>query len=119
MGTVGTSQLYLNALSKYPNKLRLLNDGDSPTPGVVIRLAPGHSPGHSIYEFKKGKARLTVIGDLYHLRVRSIFNTLLTCRTILLTKSRDIKSANDFLSEKCKPSSFFHAEIQLGIRLLY
>lgn len=65
-----TKSIYLKALSKYQNKVSFLEDMDEVVNGVRMHLAPGHSPGHSVVEFKHGETRVTVIGDLWHLRVR-------------------------------------------------
>lgn len=62
--------MYLKALSKYQGRVCFLDDMDPVADGVTVRLAPGHSPGHSVVEFKHGQTRVTVIGDLWHLRVR-------------------------------------------------
>lgn len=48
----------------------------SPINGIRFQLTPGHSPGHSVIEFKKQKSRLVVTGDLWHVQVCFLFQMM-------------------------------------------
>ena len=50
-------------LANYANKINLFNDGDKIIDGwVTAHLAPGHTPGHTVYE----SGSCLFIGDLIH-----------------------------------------------------
>lgn len=64
------SALYLRTIAHIPKeKFGTVRNGDMPIPGVTVRHAPGHSPGHAVFEFDAGDAGATpfiVLGDLWH-----------------------------------------------------
>jgi glyoxylase-like metal-dependent hydrolase (beta-lactamase superfamily II) len=41
-------------------------DGDTPVQGIRAIMAPGHTPGHTVYEIKSGDQKLSIIGDIIH-----------------------------------------------------
>lgn len=43
--------------------LALIEDGDSPLPGVTARLTPGHTAGHMSFAIDAGGQRVLVVGD--------------------------------------------------------
>jgi glyoxylase-like metal-dependent hydrolase (beta-lactamase superfamily II) len=54
-------------LLPYRDRLILLEDREQVAPGVIARAAPGHSPGHYLYQIEnQGGGSLLVIGDLSH-----------------------------------------------------
>jgi glyoxylase-like metal-dependent hydrolase (beta-lactamase superfamily II) len=59
----GPSQEVIDALQP---RLRLLADGELVKPGVVLRLSPGHTVGHAIYEICSGGTTLIAFGDTFH-----------------------------------------------------
>lgn len=65
------STLYLDTIKHIPKgKFGTLRNGDMPVPGVTVRNAPGHTPGHAVFEFDAGDeaaAPFVVVGDLWHL----------------------------------------------------
>ncbi|MBP5327663.1 MAG: MBL fold metallo-hydrolase [Bacteroidales bacterium] len=57
------NEIWKQVLNVYSNRIKLCNDGDTIVDGwVVARLAPGHTPGHTIYE----AGNCLFIGDLVH-----------------------------------------------------
>jgi glyoxylase-like metal-dependent hydrolase (beta-lactamase superfamily II) len=44
-------------------RVRLIADGETVLPGVVARAAPGHSPGHMVYEIGAGAESALLTGD--------------------------------------------------------
>lgn len=55
-----------NAVRAYGKKCRKVRDGEG-IEGVRARLAPGHTPGHTLWEVGSGSAKAVVIGDVIHL----------------------------------------------------
>ncbi len=47
-GETSVPEHAIEALSRWPT-LRLMDDGEAVLPGIVARLAPGHTPGHLIF----------------------------------------------------------------------
>jgi glyoxylase-like metal-dependent hydrolase (beta-lactamase superfamily II) len=47
-GETSVPEHAVEALSRWPT-LRLMDDGQEVLPGIVARLAPGHTPGHLIF----------------------------------------------------------------------
>jgi glyoxylase-like metal-dependent hydrolase (beta-lactamase superfamily II) len=47
-GETSVPEHAIEALSRWPT-LRLVDDGEEVLPGIVARLAPGHTPGHLIF----------------------------------------------------------------------
>jgi glyoxylase-like metal-dependent hydrolase (beta-lactamase superfamily II) len=45
---------------------RPFKPGEEPFPGVTAMPAPGHTPGHTVYVFGKGKDSLWAMGDIVH-----------------------------------------------------
>lgn len=43
--------------------LALIEDGDSPLPGITARLTPGHTAGHMSFDIDAGGQRVLVVGD--------------------------------------------------------
>ncbi|SEH68863.1 MBL fold metallo-hydrolase [Paracoccus alkenifer] len=43
--------------------LALIEDGESPLPGVTARLTPGHTAGHMSFDIDAGGQRVLVVGD--------------------------------------------------------
>lgn len=43
--------------------LALIEDGESPLPGVTARLTPGHTVGHMSFDIDAGGQRVLVVGD--------------------------------------------------------
>ncbi|ORW68087.1 hypothetical protein AWC23_21905 [Mycobacterium saskatchewanense] len=59
----GPSQAVIDALKP---RLRILADGEPVKPGVVLRLHPGHTAGHAIYEIYSAGITLIAFGDTFH-----------------------------------------------------
>jgi glyoxylase-like metal-dependent hydrolase (beta-lactamase superfamily II) len=55
-----------DAVRAYGKRCRKVRDGEG-IEGVRARLAPGHTPGHTLWEIASGGARAVVIGDIIHL----------------------------------------------------
>lgn len=64
-------QVYLNRIVPYQanNRLKLLEDFESPIEGVRFVPTNGHSPGHSAIEVTSGGERLLYIGDAWVTKV--------------------------------------------------
>lgn len=54
------------AISAYGDRLRRVVDGEG-LPGLVARMAPGHTPGHTSWEAASGGEKLVMFGDVIHL----------------------------------------------------
>lgn len=50
-------------LESLGDALKLIEDGESPLPGVTARLTPGHTPGHMSFDIAAGDWRVLVVGD--------------------------------------------------------
>lgn len=50
----------------YAPRIRRVTDGEC-LPGISARLAPGHTPGHSIWRIGPPEAGVVVLGDVVHL----------------------------------------------------
>lgn len=63
--------MYLNRIAPYQamNRVRLLEDFESPIEGVRFVPTNGHSPGHSTIEITVGGERLVCIGDTWASKV--------------------------------------------------
>ncbi len=48
-------------------KLRVLIDGESIAPGVTVRHAPGHTPGHYVLEVTDQDRRAVLLGDVFQI----------------------------------------------------
>ncbi|WP_406638735.1 MBL fold metallo-hydrolase [Amycolatopsis sp. WGS_07] len=48
-------------------KLRTLQDGELVAPGVTVRHAPGHTPGHYVLEVADQDRRAVLIGDVFQI----------------------------------------------------
>ena len=59
----GTGKDVLDALAPH---VRTVADGEEIFPGVHVRLAPGHTPGHAGYVIASGGRRLIAFGDALH-----------------------------------------------------
>lgn len=51
---------------KIPEKIDLVEDNTEIIPGIKLLLAPGHTPGSSMFELTSGNQQLLCIGDLIH-----------------------------------------------------
>lgn len=58
-----TEAVASGVLERYGARLELLDDGDAPTAGLTVRLAPGHTPGHLALELRGGDDVLLHLGD--------------------------------------------------------
>lgn len=58
----------LQSLTPYQEagRLQTFGDGDQVLPGITASLAPGHTPGHSLYRLVSAGQSITFIGDLVH-----------------------------------------------------
>lgn len=54
------------AMAAYAGRVRRVEDGGG-LPGIAARLAPGHTPGHTVWEVASGGAAAIVLGDVVHL----------------------------------------------------
>lgn len=54
------------AIAACGDRVRSLVDGEG-LPGLVARLAPGHTPGHTCWEVASRGARAVLLGDIIHL----------------------------------------------------
>ncbi len=54
------------AVAAYGDRVRRVADGEG-LPGVVARLAPGHTPGHTCWEVTSQGKTAAVFGDVVHL----------------------------------------------------
>lgn len=54
------------AVAAYGTRVRRVSDGEG-LPGVSARLAPGHTPGHTVWQVRSNGACLVVLGDVVHL----------------------------------------------------
>ncbi len=50
----------------YAGRIRRVKDGEA-LPGIIARLAPGHTPGHTNWLIQSGNDRLLLWGDVIHL----------------------------------------------------
>lgn len=48
-------------------KLRPLSDGETVAPGVTVRHAPGHTPGHYVLEVADQDRRAVLLGDVFQI----------------------------------------------------
>lgn len=48
------------------NLVEFAEDGEEVAPGVRLHLAPGHTPGHSVFEVEGDGTRTWLLGDLAH-----------------------------------------------------
>jgi glyoxylase-like metal-dependent hydrolase (beta-lactamase superfamily II) len=46
--------------------ISLVEDGDTPIPGIDIMATPGHTPGHLSFVLSSGNERAVVLGDAVH-----------------------------------------------------
>lgn len=58
----GGGELVRRVLSAYAGRIRPLQDGAEVFPGVKVLAAPGHTPGHTVFEV----GELYIVGDLLH-----------------------------------------------------
>lgn len=56
------NQLQRSVVAKYADRLVLFDDGDELPHGVRAIVAPGHTPGHTVFQ----KSDILIIGDLMH-----------------------------------------------------
>lgn len=61
-----TSGLAQKVYSVYGDKIKTFKWGDNITPEIKSIAAPGHTPGHSVFEIESDKEKLLVISDLVH-----------------------------------------------------
>lgn len=66
---VQSAAAYNYSVYPYLDTLRLVNDKQSPIPGVQFFLTPGHSPGHMSIEISSEGETLRVTGDTWISRV--------------------------------------------------
>ncbi|MER6046768.1 MBL fold metallo-hydrolase [Streptomyces sp. NPDC001793] len=59
----GTGPEVLAALAPY---VRTIADGEEIFPDVRVRLLPGHTPGHAVYDITSGGRQLIAFGDALH-----------------------------------------------------
>jgi glyoxylase-like metal-dependent hydrolase (beta-lactamase superfamily II) len=50
----------------YGNKLKTFEWNENITPEIKALAAPGHTPGHTVFEISSGEDKILVIGDLVH-----------------------------------------------------
>jgi glyoxylase-like metal-dependent hydrolase (beta-lactamase superfamily II) len=55
-----------DALAELAPRVRTVADGQEVFPGVTVRFAPGHTPGHTAYVITGGGRRLIAFGDALH-----------------------------------------------------
>lgn len=60
------TQQGLRIIDAYGASLNLIEPGDEILPGIKALDAPGHTPGHLIYEIKSAGQRLLITGDVIH-----------------------------------------------------
>lgn len=75
------SETYTKYVGPYKksNRLVLVDDGESPIPKLTFRLAPGHTPGHSIIEVSVlNRPPLVACGDAWALQVSKAFDHIHT-----------------------------------------
>jgi len=48
------------------SRLSVIEDGDSPFPGINVMATPGHTPGHLSFVISSGDDRAVVLGDAVH-----------------------------------------------------
>lgn len=58
------------ALDAMAPKVRTVKDGEEVFPGVRVRLTPGHTTGHAVYEITAGDQRVLAFGDAMHSAVQ-------------------------------------------------
>lgn len=51
---------------KANGRWQTLADGATPVPGITVLAAPGHTPGHSVYEVSSEGQTLLIWGDIVH-----------------------------------------------------
>ncbi|UAK25112.1 MBL fold metallo-hydrolase [Sphingomonas nostoxanthinifaciens] len=54
------------------DKVQTFAAGTEPVPGILAIAAPGHTPGHTLYEIRSGGRRLLDIGDSAHSSIVSL-----------------------------------------------
>jgi glyoxylase-like metal-dependent hydrolase (beta-lactamase superfamily II) len=59
----GTTKEIITALAP---RVRTVTDGQEVFPGVRVRIAAGHTPGHAEYVITSGRQRLIAFGDALH-----------------------------------------------------
>ncbi|MFI6347450.1 MBL fold metallo-hydrolase [Streptomyces sp. NPDC050560] len=57
-------------LAELTPRVRTVRDGEEVFPGVRVRAAPGHTPGHTSYTVTAGRHRLIAFGDALHTPVQ-------------------------------------------------
>lgn len=62
----GTSNLARQIKALYGDKIKTFKWGESIIPEIQALSAPGHTPGHTIFEITAGKDKMLVIGDIIH-----------------------------------------------------
>lgn len=55
------------SLTPYASRLRLIEDGGAPLPGVTAVHLPGHTPGHTGWRIESGGQSLLIWGDVVHI----------------------------------------------------
>ena len=65
-GMKGIFDLTQKTLKKYGEQVSQVNSGKEVLPGIVLEVAPGHTPGHSILRIDSGKQELLMITDSLH-----------------------------------------------------
>lgn len=95
-GETSVPEHAIEALSRWPT-LRLMDEGDEVLPGIVTRLAPGHTPGHLIFVIAGDGQDCVLLQDAVKNRVE------LTTRTTDMTYDPAVSRATiDMVWEICR-----------------
>ncbi|MEO1732215.1 MAG: MBL fold metallo-hydrolase [Pseudomonadota bacterium] len=62
----GTFQLAQGVYAAYGDRMRPVSDGTEVAPGIIMEMAPGHTPGHAVVSIDGGDRQLMMIADVLH-----------------------------------------------------
>ncbi|MDR2426889.1 MAG: MBL fold metallo-hydrolase [Endomicrobium sp.] len=62
-----TSGMAKTVQSVYKDKIKTFNWGENITPEIKALAAPGHTPGHTVFEIESDDEKMLVIADLVHI----------------------------------------------------
>ncbi|BDG75227.1 MBL fold metallo-hydrolase [Roseomonas fluvialis] len=95
-GETSVPEHTIEALSRWPT-LQLMDDGDEVLPGIVARLAPGHTPGHLIFVMTGDRQDCVLLQDAVKNRVE-----LTTRRTDMTYDPAVSRATIDMVWEICR-----------------
>lgn len=59
-------ELHASTLGAVSERFEPLEDGEAVVPGLTVRSAPGHTPGHLVLVLSGGEERALILGDAIH-----------------------------------------------------